>query len=84
MNKILIILIVVTALVLIAGCEESAKTPIWGTGETNTEWQDYFGNDNIARLDFVQTRAINEQGQAIAVLAERVRKLEVVDPNEVE
>lgn len=84
-------LCIVLALLLIvslcaAGCNEAQQSPkVWGQGEPTTEWQGFFGTDNMARLNFVQTNRINRMGQAIAELAERVRKLEAatnnVDPN---
>lgn len=50
--------------------------PVWGKGDAPTEWQDYFGDDNMARLNYIQTQQINKQGQSLAELKERVRKLE--------
>lgn len=67
--------------VLLFGCNEAQQTPRWGQGDLPTEWQGFFGEDNVARLDFVQTQTINRMGQAISELAERVRKLEA-DPND--
>lgn len=52
---------------------------VWGQGKLSDEWQGFFGNDNTARLDFVQTQTINRQGQRIAELALRISKLE--DPD---
>lgn len=62
--------------------------PIWGQGETPAEWQSWFGNDNMARLNYAQTDRINAQGQALAEVVERVRKLEEankpIDMNDIE
>ncbi len=45
--------------VILSGCQE--QQVIWGQGDPPADWQDMFGNDNIARLDFVQTNTINKQ-----------------------
>ena len=77
--------IIITGLILsIAGCQPQAEVipdKVWGQGDLPDDWQEFFGNENMARLNFVQTQSINNQGKAIAELAERVRKLEA-DPNE--
>lgn len=71
------IILLILVLTLVFGCnEQQATQKVWGQGDLPTEWQGFFGESNVARLGFVQTRAINRQGQAIAELAERVRKLE--------
>lgn len=82
MKELCIILIILFALaLLVAGCQEQQRK-IYGQGNIPLDWQVYFGNDNIARLDYMQTRAINQQGQTLTELAERVRKLETAyDPN---
>lgn len=56
--------------------QHECSPPVYGEGELPTEWQQYFGTDNAARLGYMQSGRINEQGQAMAELAERVRKLE--------
>lgn len=66
---------------LVGGCQEAQQSKVWGQGNLPDKWKGFFGDSNAARLDFVQTNAINKQGQAIAELAERVRKMEA-DPNE--
>ena len=89
-KELCLVLAVLVALAFcVVGCEETRQTSqskVWGQGDPPAGWQDMFGNDNIARLNFVQTNALNSQGQAFAELAERVRKLEVTcmrihDPN---
>ena len=45
--------------VILCGCQEEQAT--WGQGDPPADWQRMFGNDNIARLDFVQTNTINQQ-----------------------
>ena len=81
---IMSILILMLLALSIAGCTESEKRPVYGQGETTLEYQSYFGNGNLARLNFRQTNTINSQGQAIAELAERVRKLEESNPKSAE
>ncbi len=82
MRILCLILIVITGglLILLGGCNERQRK-VWGQGDLPAEWQGFFGDGNVSRLDFVQTNAVNRQGQALAELAERVRKLEA-DPNE--
>ena len=75
-----IVLCLVLAAVLLFGCNE-VQTKVWGQGVLPSDWQGFFGEDNVARLDYVQTQTINRQGQIIAELAARVSKLEA-DPND--
>ena len=58
-----------------------AKEPnnVWGQGDPDPSYIENFGNGNLARLCFVQTQTINNQGQRIAELALRISQLE--DPN---
>ncbi len=74
-TEIIILCIALLALSFIFGCQEQQKK-VWGKGNPPAEWQEHFGNDNKARLDYIQTNRINSQGQAMAELTERVRKLE--------
>ncbi len=79
---VVVFVITMVAILLLAGCQDEQKTPptkVYGKGDPSAEWRSYFGNGNMARLNFVQTQTVNGLGQAVAVLAERVRKLE--DPN---
>ncbi len=73
MKKTILITLMITA-ILITGCEESQKK-VWGQGDPSAEYQGFFGNDNNARLNFIQSQAIDS-------LLKRVAKLEAVDPNE--
>ena len=58
MKKHLIILI---AILLVAGCNETVKSsPVWGTGELTPEYIKFFGKDNTARLNKVQNDLINK------------------------
>jgi hypothetical protein len=50
---------------LLAGCQEQVQTKQWGQGETPISYQEFFGNDNNARLDYVQTQHIDRTTQAI-------------------
>jgi hypothetical protein len=61
---------------LMAGCQSSQKQPVWGKGDPPADWQANFGNGNLARIVFVQTQTINNQGAAIKDLKARVEKLE--------
>ena len=73
MKKIMLILVMIC--VLLVGCTETQQSPQYGTGDPPADYQEYFGNDNGARLDFMQNKAIGE-------LAARIERLE--DPNRVE
>lgn len=52
-----LITVVLAVLMLIAGCEEEQVK--WGQGDPPEKWQSDFGNDNIARLNFVQSNLID-------------------------
>ncbi len=60
--------------------QEPATPPVWGQGNPDPNHIKHFGNGNLSRLCYVQTRTINRQGQFMAELALRVSKLE--DPND--
>ena len=59
-----------------------AKPPVWGKGDLPDAFQKNFGNDNGARLDFVQNQVLDKHAKVIAEIAKRVLALEAVDPNE--
>lgn len=83
MRRLCLVLIGITGfmLLVLGGCNEAQiSRKVWGQGDLPDDWQGFFGEDNVSRLDFVQTQTINRMGQAIAELAERVRTLE--DPND--
>jgi hypothetical protein len=62
-------------LALIPGCfEETQQKKVWGKGEPPAAWQGWFGNDNTARLDFVQSQTI-DRIQAV------MYGLNITDPN---
>ena len=66
--------LLVAALVLLSGCFESQQKKVWGQGELSAEWRGYFGNSNIARLNFMQTQKI-DQHQAL------IHGLDAKDPD---
>ncbi len=55
--------------------------PIWGKGELPADHQDFFGNDNTARLDYVQNKVLDKHAAILKIIAIRVLALEAVDPN---
>lgn len=56
---------------------ELTSTPVkYGQGDPPDEYVAMFGNDNGARLDFMQNQTINKIGNALAALSERVKVLE--------
>ena len=81
-GTMLTLALLVVLLALLTGCEESNQRTLWGQGELPTDWQETFGADNGARLDFVQTQKINTQAQAVQELLKRVQALELENPAE--
>ena len=69
----LVIAILLGLSLLAAGCE---KQPKWGQGDPPVEYQVTFGNNNLARLVFLQTERINKQNEVLVNLAERMVELE--------
>ncbi len=55
--------------------------PVWGKGELPADHQGFFGNDNTARLDYVQNRVLDKHAAILKIIAIRVLALEAVDPN---
>ena len=82
-NKVIVVIILFALAYSVCGCNEKQR-PKWGNGEVTEDFQTFFGNDNMARLNSVQTAKINAQGQLITELAERVRKLEDGEKEKVE
>ncbi len=72
-------LLILTIVTIFTGCEPEQR---WGQGELPADYAGFFGTDNKARLDFVQTNRINAFGQQEAEINERLRKLESIDPND--
>ena len=58
--------------VILSGCQE--QQVVWGVGDPPIEWQASFGNDNLARLNYVQS-GILDRVQPI------VYGLNIQDPN---
>jgi hypothetical protein len=63
------VLAAITFSVVCGGCQEERK--VWGQGEPPGDYTKWFGNDNMARLNFVQTERLNILSQQIAALAEQ-------------
>lgn len=63
---------VITLLVVLflAGCTEKPKSNL------PDEWVQRFGDDDKSKLDFAQTKAINQHGKIINDLIKRVEVLE--------
>ena len=57
MKTALIVTLILVA-VLVSGCFENQRT--WGKGELPKEWQDYFGDGNNSRMNYVQSQAIDK------------------------
>ena len=51
-------LILVVVLAALAGCNEETQSK-WGKGDPPDQWQETFGNNNTARLDYVQSQLLN-------------------------
>ena len=58
MNKITIISILIC--ILLSGCTEAQKQPVWGTGELPADYVSFFGEDNTARLNKAQNDLLNK------------------------
>ena len=81
METVLMVILLFMA-VMIGGCVEEQKAqPVWGKGELPAEHQGFFGNDNTARLDYVQNRVLDKHAAILKIIAIRVLALEAVDPN---
>ncbi len=65
------IILVCLAMAFLSGCTEAEQSPKqWGQGDPPVVWQETFGNENLARLNYVQSKIID-------ALAQRVRVLEI-------
>lgn len=79
---VIAIVLVCLLMAFMSGCEESQQpAKVWGQGELPADHQDFFGNDNTARLDYVQNRLLDKHSAILKVIAIRVLALEAVDPN---
>ena len=63
----MILAAMITVSVLCGGCQRERK--VWGQGEPPAEYTDFFGNDNMARLNFVQTERFNALNQNLVEFA---------------
>ncbi len=82
--KTVLMVILLFMVAMIGGCVEEQKAhPVWGKGELPDNHQQFFGNDNTARLDYVQNRVLDKHAAILKIIAIRVLALEAVDPNAV-
>ena len=58
MKKVLLILVVLMLLVAGTGCQDEQKQ--FGAGDTPDHWQEWFGNKNGARLNYLQQQEIEK------------------------
>ncbi len=77
------IIVVCVIMAFMSGCDEAQQKPVWGNGELPADHQEFFGNDNTARLDYVQNRVLDKHAAILKIIAIRVLALEAVDPNAV-
>jgi hypothetical protein len=78
--------IAIILVALISGCggeQQVEQAPVWGQGDLPADYQAVFGNDNIARLVYMQNQVQNRHAAVIREIAIRVLIMESVDPNEV-
>ena len=78
---VLYVIAIIFMILTLCGCKESQKQPVWGKGELPVDHQGFFGNDNTARLDYVQNMVLDKHAAILKILAVRVLALEAVDPN---
>ena len=79
---VIAVILVCLFMAFVSGCEESQQSmKVWGKGELPVDHQEFFGNDNTARLDYVQNRVLDKHGAILKIIAIRVLALEAVDPN---
>lgn len=81
--KKLLPIVIVALTIMLAGCTDTQK---FGKGDPPDDYVAMFGNDNGARLNFIQNQdlakiaeAVNKQAIALAELNERVKVLEPQD-----
>ena len=71
------------ALNCIAMRSEPNEPPVWGNGDLPAKYTANFGNDNGARLNYVQNQMIDKHNKIIAEIARRVIAIES-DPNDLD
>ena len=57
-EMILVVVILAAIALWVCGCQEEQK--VWGQGELPADYQKMFGDDNGARLNFIQEQEINK------------------------
>lgn len=57
-----IVVAILAFVILLAGCQKSQ----WGRGDPPAKWRKTFGNDNMARLNYVQTQRVDEHRAIIS------------------
>ncbi len=82
MKTVLMVILLFMA-VMICGCDETQQGSVWGKGELPADHQEFFGNDNSSRLDYVQNQVLDKHAAILKIIAIRVLALEAVDPNAV-
>ena len=80
------IAVICVGMFLLQGCsadQQIEQAPVWGEGDLPAEYLAVFGNDNVARLVYMQNQVQNRHAALIRELAIRVLTMEGVDPNDV-
>lgn len=63
------VIIVCLIMAFTSGCEEAEqKQSTWGNGNPPTSWQETFGNDNGARMDYMQMKILSQMEKRFKVL----------------
>jgi len=76
--EVLVVILMLTWVIcvsLVFVCQKVRKPPQWGNGDPPAQWQEQFGNDNGARLDFIQSRLIENQGKALTKVVAEIESL---------
>lgn len=55
--------------------------PVWGKGELPADHQDFFGDGNNSRLNYVQNRVLDKHARLLRLISMRILVLEGADPN---
>ena len=57
---ILMLMLLCIVAMIAGGCVEQAKKPLYGNGELPAHWIAMFGDDNVARVDYVQAQMLDQ------------------------